>query len=162
MDETTNYGMPKPAQHESGPTFATTFNGKMDAADTALKGALDAKMPIPYVSAYGSALIDNGSTHAPTYGSADAPTINWTLGNNQKITHDSTATWSFTAPTGPCHLTIKITHAANSTTYTPTWPGTVVWMNGGTAPSLTQTSGAVDIVSFFYDGTNYYGVASLK
>lgn len=40
MNETTNYGLPKPAQHESGPTFASDFNTKMDAADTAIAAAI--------------------------------------------------------------------------------------------------------------------------
>jgi hypothetical protein len=34
------------------------------------------------------------------------------------------------------------------------WPG-------GTAPTLSTGNNAVDIVSMYYDGTNYHAVASL-
>ena len=71
--------------------------------------------------------------------------------------------FTFTDPLGPCNLVLKMTHAANTTTYTPTWAGgstTVKWP-GGTAPTFTQTSGSIDIVSFYFDGSVYYGQAGL-
>ena len=43
---------------------------------------------------------------------------------------------------------------------TITWPATVKWPNG-TGPTLSTAAGAVDIVTLYYDGTNYYSVASL-
>jgi len=91
--------------------------------------------------------------------SASACTVDWTSGNLQSVTLNSNVTFTFTAPTGPSHLTLKITHAANTTTYTTTWPASVKWP-GGTAYASTSTSGAVDIITFFYDGTNYYAMPS--
>ena len=44
---------------------------------------------------------------------------------------------------------------------TATWPASVKWPSG-TAPTLTTTASSVDIVSFYYDGTNYYGQAGLN
>jgi len=92
--------------------------------------------------------------------SSNATTINWTAGNKQKYTNSENSTLTFTAPSGPCNLLLKIVHAANTNTYTITWPNTVKWPDG-TAPTLTQTSGSVDIVSLYFDGTSYHGVASL-
>ena len=43
---------------------------------------------------------------------------------------------------------------------TVTWPDSVKWPNG-TAPTLSTGAGAIDIISFYYDGTNYYGISSL-
>jgi len=43
---------------------------------------------------------------------------------------------------------------------TVTWPAAVLWP-GGTAPTLSTGANAVDLVALYYDGTNYYGVASL-
>jgi hypothetical protein len=91
--------------------------------------------------------------------SSNATTIDWTAGNKQKYTNSENSTLTFTAPAGKCNLILKIVHAANATTFTVTWPASVKWA-GGVAPTLTQTSGAIDIVSFYYDGTNYFGVAN--
>jgi hypothetical protein len=43
--------------------------------------------------------------------------------------------------------------------FTATWPtsGVSVKWVGGTAPVLSTAAGAIDIVSFYYNGTNYYG-----
>jgi hypothetical protein len=43
--------------------------------------------------------------------------------------------------------------------------GTLYWVGGGTdetgEPTLSTGVNDVDIISFYFDGTNYYGVASL-
>ena len=65
------------------------------------------------------------------------------------------------------NLLLKITQPASGTTYTSiTWSAagsdTILWP-GGTAPTLSSANGAVDIISFYWDGTSkYYGVASLN
>lgn len=91
---------------------------------------------------------DNGN-------SGTSKTIDWTASNKQKITTTGSCTLTFTAPSGPCNLLLKIVHEASASSYTYTWPATVKWP-GATALTTTNTSGAVDIVSFYYDGTNYY------
>jgi hypothetical protein len=94
-------------------------------------------------------------------------TIDWGAGQKQSVVLSNNTAFTFTAPDGPCNLMLKVTHAANTTTYTPTWAGgsTNVDWPAATAPTFTQTSGSVDIVAFYYDGTNangtYYGQASL-
>jgi hypothetical protein len=82
-------------------------------------------------------------------------TIDWTNGNKQSATLGAVTTISFTAPSGRGNLILV---ATNFGAYTPTWPGTVKWP-GGTEP--TWTAAGIDIIAFYYDGTNYYGVASL-
>lgn len=98
--------------------------------------------------------VDNGN-------SGTSKTIDWTAGNKQKITTTGSCTLTFTAPAGACNLLLRIVHEASATAYTYTWPGTVKFP-GNTDPATTNTSGAVDIVSLYYDGTNYYGVGSLN
>jgi hypothetical protein len=104
--------------------------------------------------------VANGNTGA-------SMTIDWGAGQKQSVVLNGNCTFTFTAPDGPCNLILKITHAANTTTYTPIWTGnsTNVDWPAATAPTFTQTSGSVDIVAFYYDGTNangtYYGAASL-
>ena len=87
-------------------------------------------------------------------------TIDWTLGNKFKFTFGAfNETFTFTAPSNPCSLTLMLVQDATGSR-TVTWPATVKW-SGGTAPTLTTTANAIDIVSLLYDGTNFYGSAAL-
>jgi hypothetical protein len=89
-------------------------------------------------------------------GSGGSVTIDWTLGNKAKYTMSSNGTLTFTAPGGPTNLMLKITNSGGARTIT--WPATVKWPEG----SVPTPSTGVDLYSFFYDGTNYYGAASLS
>ena len=100
-----------------------------------------------------------GFTQQSTTGDGTT-TINWTLGNKFKFTFGAqNDTFTFTAPTNPCNILLMLIQDGTGSR-TATWPGTVKWA-GGTAPTLTTGAGTIDIVSFYYDGTNYFGVASL-
>ena len=87
-------------------------------------------------------------------------TIDWKLGNKFKFTFGAfNETFTFTAPTNPCAVQlILVQDGAGSRT--ATWPATVKWP-GGTAPTLSTASGAIDIVSLVWDGSSYYGSSSL-
>lgn len=97
---------------------------------------------------------DNGN-------SGTSKTIDWNNGQKQKITTTGSCVLTFTAPAGPCNLLLRIVHEASATAYTYTWPASVKFP-GNTDPATTNTSGAVDIVSLYFDGTSYFGVASLN
>lgn len=90
---------------------------------------------------------DNGN-------SSTADTIDWGAGNKQRSTLTGNVTYTFTAPAGPCNLVLKILTGAGG--FTATWPATVKWA-GGVAPTITTTASRADIITFYYDGTNYYG-----
>lgn len=92
--------------------------------------------------------------------SGTAITIDWKLGQKQKLTLTGNATLTFTAPRGPCNLILKVVQDATGSR-TITWPSAVKWP-GGTAPTLTTTASATDIIALYYDGTNYYSQASLN
>jgi hypothetical protein len=96
---------------------------------------------------------DNGN-------SGTAITINWGNGNKQKVTLTANCTFTFTAPSGTCNLILRLIQDATGGR-TVTWPAIVKWVNG-TAPTLSTAANAVDIVSFYYNGTNYYGTYSLN
>ena len=104
-------------------------------------------------TAYFDAEVDNGNS-----GTAD--TIDWTAGNKQRSTLTGNVTFTFTEPTGPCNLIFKLIQDATGSR-TVTWPADVNWP-GGTAPTLTTTANATDIVSFYYDGTDFYGQVALN
>lgn len=98
------------------------------------------------------AVTDNGNS-----GTSD--TIDWTLGNKQKSTLTGNCTFTFTAPGGPCNLILECIN--DGTVRTITWPASVKW-SGGTGPTFTGTSGRSDIISFYYNGTVYYGTYTLN
>jgi hypothetical protein len=102
-------------------------------------------------TAYFDAEFDNGDSGA-------ADTISWKVGNKQKSTLTANCTYTFTAPSGPCSVILKIIQGGSGS-YTVTWPGTVKW-SGGVAPTLSTGVGDIDIVSFYYDGTSYFGMAN--
>ena len=96
---------------------------------------------------------DNGNS-----GSAD--TIDWNSAQKQRSTLTANCTYTFTAPTsGVGNFLLKLVQGGAGS-FTATWPATVKWP-GGSAPTLSTTPGDIDILSFYYDGTSYFGVASL-
>jgi len=100
-----------------------------------------------------------GFTQQSTTGDGTT-TIDWKLGNKFKFTFGAfNEVFTFTAPTNPCNLLLVLVQDGTGSR-TATWPATVKWP-GGTAPTLSTGANAVDIISFYWDGTNYHGVASL-
>ena len=95
---------------------------------------------------------DNGN-------SSTADTIDFGTGNFQKSTLTGNCTYTFTAPTLKGRFQLRVIQDATGSR-TVTWPAAVKWP-GGTAPTLTTDASAIDIITFFWDGTNYYGVSTL-
>jgi len=91
--------------------------------------------------------IDNGN-------SSTADTIDWGAGNNHKSTLTGNCTYTFTAPAGPAFLSLKVIQDATGSRAV-TWPASVKWPSG-TAPTLSTAANAIDIVTFYYDGTSYF------
>lgn len=95
---------------------------------------------------------DNGN-------SGTSKTIDWSAnGHKQKITMTGDCAFTFTAPAGPCNLLLKKIQDGTGGRV-PTWPAAVKWP-GGTKPVHSGAS-KTDIVTFYYDGTDYYGVANM-
>jgi len=102
-----------------------------------------------------SAEYSNGSQAGPSY------TVNWNNGQKQVITlTGNITTMSFTAPAGTGNFLLRVVQDGTGSR-TITWPASVRWP-GGTPPTLSTGANAADIVTFYYNGTNYYGVASLN
>jgi hypothetical protein len=96
--------------------------------------------------------VDNGD-------SSTSDTIDWGAGQKQKTTMTGNCTYTFTAPDGPCNLMLSCYQ--DGTARTITWPSTVKWP-AATAPTFTGTNNIRDIVAFYYDGTHYFGQATLN
>tara|TARA_R100000322_G_scaffold126767_1_gene83276 strand:- start:171 stop:716 length:546 start_codon:yes stop_codon:yes gene_type:complete len=96
---------------------------------------------------------------ANTIGNGATGAIDWTANQKQKVTITGTSiTCNFTNPPGPCNLTLKVVQGDGSDQI-GTWDSDIKWA-GGSPPTLSTANGAIDILSFYFDGTNYFGVAS--
>jgi hypothetical protein len=87
-----------------------------------------------------------------------AITINFTTGPNHVVTVTGACTFTFTAPSNSRHVQVRLVYGGAGG-YALTWPAAVKWA-GGAQPSWVTTVGAVNIASFFYDGTNYWGAGT--
>ena len=102
-------------------------------------------------TAYFTAEVDNGNSGA-------ADTISWKVGNKQKSTLTADCTFTFTAPSGACSLTLRLIQDTTAG-WDVTWPAAVTWL-GDEATWTDGTSSKSIIVSFYYDGTTYWGMSS--
>lgn len=98
----------------------------------------------------------NGEVNNAT--TSGAVTIDWTAGACQKQAEPTgIITYTFTPPTtGVTRLQLRIVSDGTSTAYTHVWPASVKWLNSTWAAATNKTS----IITFFYDGTNYYASGS--
>lgn len=102
---------------------------------------------------YWTTEINNGDSGA-------TKTINWAVGNKQKLTLTASCTLTFDPePGGACNLILKLIQGGSGS-YEVTWPADVNW-TGNTPPTLTTDVGAVDLICFFYDGSEFHGQAML-
>jgi hypothetical protein len=56
---------------------------------------------------------------------------------------------------------LELKQPASGAAGTAVFPSNVKWPNG-VAPTLTATNGQTDIVTFYYNGTNYIAAANLN
>ena len=91
--------------------------------------------------------------------SGTAYTANWNNGQRHSVTMTGNCTFTFSNPVnGGVYFLILTQDATGSRT--ATWPAAVSWP-GGTAPTLSGAN-KVDIISFYYNGTTYFGQSSLN
>ena len=84
-------------------------------------------------------------------------TVDWTVAQIHKVTiTGANLDITFTNPDGPCHVTLIVIQGDGSDTIDWANEADIKWV-GGTAPTLSTGAGEIDIVSFLFDGTSYYG-----
>ena len=97
---------------------------------------------------------------ANTIGDGATGAIDWNVSQKQKVTITGTGiTCNFTDPAGACNLLLRVVQGDGSDVIA-TWDTSIKWA-GGSAPTLSTGNGEIDILSFYWDGSKYYGVASL-
>lgn len=110
------------------------------------------------VSGFHTATFDREFPIGP---SGSTKTIDWGNGNKQFVTMSANCTFTFTAPAGTCNLVLKVSQDATTGNKVATWPAAVLAVGGkATGLVLSTTAAAVDVVSMYYNGTNYYATIS--
>lgn len=103
---------------------------------------------------YGQAYTPITTLNKPT---GAQQTINWNNGNVQILSLASASgnvSVSFTNPmVGASYILKIIQHASSAKTII--WPAACLF-TGGTAPTITATANAIDVVSLLYDGVYYF------
>lgn len=90
----------------------------------------------------------------------DAVSITWNVnsGGNAVVTLGAAGrTLAITNAVAGYTYTIRIVQDGTGNRTITTWPTNTKWPNNGTAPTLSTTPGRYDFVTFYYDGTNFYG-----
>jgi len=91
-----------------------------------------------------------------TANSSTAITLALTNGTVQIITLTGNCTFTFPTPTSGKSFILLLKQDATGSR-TVTWPASVKYA-GGNSPTITSTASRLDILSYFADGTNWYGV----
>jgi len=136
-------------------TLTTSEFGYLDGQDQAVKTISDVlfnNIEINKLFVFDSEY-NNGNINLST-------TINWNNGNKQKLTLNNTGSINFIAPSGVGNFQLKLIQDGSGN-HTVEWVSgmTIKWL-GGVEPILSTAANAEDIISFYYDGSSYYGVAS--
>ena len=138
-------------QKGAAATIANDANNRLTTADGS--GGLNAEANFTFD---GSTAYLDGNLQIEQQTLTDAATVSWNIdnGSNAKVTLGGNRTLSITnAGTGDTG-TILV-QQGTGTTYTLSLPaGSVVI--GGATYTTTTTSDGIDVLGFYYDGTNYY------
>lgn len=121
------------------------------------------------VTSTGDISADSGTISSKVYSfgtefsngnSGTTKTIDWNNGQKQVVTMTGNCTFSFSAPPGTASFILRLVQDATGGR-TANWPSSVHWADN-TKPTLTTGGNSVDIISFYYNGTTYYGQAGLN
>lgn len=95
-----------------------------------------------------------------------ATSIDWTRGQKQVMTLTASITATFLSGNNPPNISnylLRIVQGSSGGPYTIQWPASaIVKWAGAAAPTISSGANKVDIVTFYYNGNAYYGVASLN
>ncbi len=136
-------------------TFIQTL---LDAADAATARATLAALAEVDVSGAAREYTATQNFNETTL--ADGATIDWDASANQVASVTLAGNRTMAAPTnlvaGATYILRVVQDGTGSRTLT--WNSVFKW-SGGTAPTLSTGADAIDLISFYSDGTNLYGVA---
>lgn len=97
-----------------------------------------------------------------TYNSS-ITTADWTKGNKARMVFGAgnITTFAFTNPTNDCDIKLVIVQDGTGGRTVTNWDTDILWVNG-TIPTLSTGANAVDVLSGYWDGTNYLCVLARR
>lgn len=139
-----------------GPNTASTFNLNVPAASDTLVARdttdtlTNKTISNPTVTNYVESVVAIGTVTTTN-------TLSLTNGTIQTATLTASTACTFTMPTATAgkSFVLLLKQAASTGNGTATFTG--VKFNSAGAPTITATAGKMDILTFFADGTNWYG-----
>lgn len=95
--------------------------------------------------------------------SVSTTTVNWGSGNKAAMDFGAgnIGTMAFTDPANPSNMVLKLTQDGTGSRVITAWDADILWTDG-VVPTLSTGADAVDIISFYWDGTNYFGAYGLN
>jgi len=136
----------------SGVTASVVTASSIRATTVSVGTGANASASVTMRGQYFSELVQAGTA------STDS-TINWSSGNEHRLVLGANITLTFSnGVTGGRYVLLLVQDSTGSRTVT--WPGAVKWGNAGVS-TLSTTGSTVDLFTFLFDGTNYFGNASL-
>jgi hypothetical protein len=134
-------GTPQDIDTDSDVQFASAGLGIAPEAGSALKVAGHGYF-VPYDAGSGGAALE----------------IDWRDGTAQTVLLTATCTFTFSNPKAGGRYALRLKQDAGAP-FGAVWPGNVVW-SGGIEPTLAQVAGGLDLIAFYYDGTDYIGAGA--
>lgn len=148
---------------------AAATSGYIGAANN--DGVLRTNSPLTYTDGGDFITLDLDETVALTqigytYPSQNAQTpsaaftVDWAAKEVQRVTITGVnLDVTFSDPGGPARLVLVVVQGDGDDTIDWSHEASILWP-GSVAPTLSTTTGYVDVITFYFDGTNYFGVAS--
>lgn len=123
-------------------------------------GTLEAGVNLNNIVGTGTLYVNGGVVEEAVFANGNSGTsfaLNLDNGNFQSLKITGAVTITQTVATHPGKYLLVVTQDGTGHVYG--FSG-IKWSNGS-APTLSTTAGAIDLVSFAYDGTNIYGIANI-
>lgn len=114
---------------------------------------LDVSGNVTFNKTVSFAQLDKGSV-------SGALTIDWTTGNKQKIVLSGDSTVTFTPPEGATNLMLIVYQDATGG-HDITWGTSEIKWPAGLEPVLSSAGSSIDVITFYFDGTNFLGMGAL-
>lgn len=129
---------------------------------SSLTTLLGAKAPLANPTFTGSIKFGNyhiEPSEADAGNSSTSLTVDLSTSAAIKVTMTGNCTLTLSNPVTGATYALRLVQDATGLR-TMTWPAAVKWV-GGIPPTLSSAAAAIDIIALYYDGTSYYGTASI-
>lgn len=137
-------------------------NAKLANAATTVSGqtcTLGSTCTVPFSGLSGTATVAQITVSSQALTTCTtARTVDWSTGNSFTLllTNADTCAITFSNPSSGQTIVLKYAQPGSTGSAVVSYSTTIKWP-GGTTPTMTTGASVIDVCTFTYDGTNYYG-----